>query len=156
MKIILKLALAASLALAAATAAPARAEPVAIIVNRENPKSELSTEELKSIFMGRRTEWSDGTAAQPIDQAPSAPGRAAFFDVVLGMSAARYAEHWVDQQVRGTGGAPKVAASPAAAVKLVAKIRGAVAFVPLSQVTPAVRVVALNGRMPGQRGYPMP
>jgi ABC-type phosphate transport system substrate-binding protein len=151
----LNLALAVFLALAAAPA-PARAEPVAVIVNRDNPKHELGTEELKSIYMGRRTEWSDGTAAQPIDQAPSAPGRAAFVTAVLGMSAERFAEHWVDQQVRGAGAAPKVAASPAAAVKLVAKLRGAVAFVPLSQVTPAVRVVALNGRMPGERGYPMP
>ncbi len=153
MRILVKIALAVSLALAAA---PALAEPVAVVVNRENPNSKLTVEELRSIYLGRRSEWPGGIAAVAIDQAPGVPSRAVFLDAVVGMSKAQFAEHWVDQQVRGSGGAPKVAASPASAVKLVAKYRGAVAFVPLSQVTPAVRVVALNGRMPGQRGYPMP
>lgn len=150
---IVKPALVVALALAAG---PALAEPIAIIVNRENPKSSLTTEELRSIYLGRRTEWPDGTRTQPLDQAASAPGREAFLDAVLGMSKAHFAEHWVDQQVRGNGSAPKVAASPAAAVKLVAKVKGAVAFVPLSQVTPAVKVLVLNGKIPGERGYPMP
>lgn len=153
MRTIVKLALAVSLTLAAA---PALAEPVAVIVNHDNPRPSLGTEELKSIYLGRRTEWSDGGTVTPIDQAPSAPGRAAFVSAVIGMSPARFAEHWVDQQVRGAGGAPKVAASAAAAVKLVSKVRGAVAFVPLSQVTPAVKVIALDGKLPGQRGYPIP
>jgi ABC-type phosphate transport system substrate-binding protein len=153
MRGIVKLALVVTLALAAG---PALAEPVAIVVNRENPKSSLTTEELKSIYLGRRTEWPDGTRTVPIDQAPSAPGRAAFLDAVLGMSKAHFAEHWVDQQVRGNGSAPKVAASPAAAVKLVARVKGAVAFVPVSQVTAAVKVVFVDGKLPGERGYPLP
>lgn len=153
MRLIVRIALAVSLALAAA---PALAEPVAVIVNRENPKSELSTEELKSIFLGKRTEWSDGTRTIPIDQAPSAPGRGAFLSAVLGMTPAQFGEHWIDQQVRGVGSAPRVAASPAAAVKYVAKTRGAVAFVPVSQVTAAVKVIFVNGKLPNERGYVMP
>ncbi len=153
MRPIVRIALAESLALAAA---PALAEPTAVIVNRENPKSELSSEELKSIYLGKRTEWSDGTRAIPIDEAASSPARAAFLRAVVGMSAAQFAEHWVDQQVRGVGSAPRAAASPAAAVKFVAKTRGAVAFVPISQVTPAVKVIFVNGKLPSERGYPMP
>ncbi len=148
-----KLALAVVLALAAA---PALAEPIAVVVNRENPKASATTEELKSIYLGRRTEWSDGTTTQPIDQATSAPGRPEFLEKVVGMTEEKYAEHWVDQRVRGAGSAPKVAASPAAAVKLVSKVRGAVAFVPLSKVTTAVKVVALDGKIHGEQGYPLP
>lgn len=148
-----KIALAVSLSLAAV---PALAEPVAVVVNRENPRSDVSTEELKSIYLGKRTEWSDGTRTVPVDQAPAAPGRAAFLEAVLGMSKAQFAEHWVDQQVRGAGSPPRVATSAAAAVKLVAKLRGAVAFVPVSQVTSAVKVIFVNGKLPGDRGYAMP
>ena len=153
MRPLVKIALAVSLTLAAV---PALAEPVAVVVNRENPKSSLTTEELRSIYLGKRTEWPDGTRTQPIDQVPSAPGREVFLGAVMGMSKAHFAEHWVDQQVRGAGSAPKVAASAAAAVKLVAKVRGAVAFVPVSQVTPAVKVVFVNGKLPSEPGYPMP
>ncbi len=149
----MKLALALVLTLGAA---PALAEPIAVVVNRENPKSGLTAEELKSIYLGRRTEWSDGTTAQPIDQAPSTPGRAEFLDKVVGMTEEKYAEHWVDQRVRGAGSPPKVATSSTAAVKLVSKLRGAVAFVPLSKVTTAVKVVALDGKIPGEQGYPLP
>lgn len=145
-------ALLAALALAAA---PARAEPIAVIVHKDHPRAEVGSEELKSIYLGRRTEWPDGTRAVPIDQAPSAPGRATFLDKVLGMSAAQFAEHWVDQQVRGNGAAPRVAASPAAAVKFVARTRGAVAFVPVSQVTSGVKVLFVNGKAPGEPGYPL-
>ncbi len=145
--------LAVSLAL---VAAPALAEPVAVIVNRENPRSSVSTEELRSIYLGNRTEWPDGTRTAPIDLPSSATGRAAFLQAVLGMSKAQFAEHWVDQQVRGAGSPPRVAASPAAAVKLVARARGAVAFVPVSLVTPAVKVIFVNGRLPSERGYPIP
>lgn len=137
-------------------AAPALAEPIVVIVNRENPKTNLTAEELKSIYLGKRTEWPDGARTVPVDQAPSAPARAAFLRAVLGMSDAEYAEHWVDQQVRGAGSAPKAAASPASAVKYVAKVRGAVAFVPASQVTKEVKVVYVNGKWPTDPGYPMP
>lgn len=153
MRMLVKLLVAVSLTIAAA---PAVAEPIAVVVNHDNPKASVGAEELKAIYLGRRTEWSDGTTAQPIDQAPSAPGRAAFVAAVIGMSPARFAEHWVDQKVRGAGSAPPVATSPAAAVKLVSRVRGAVAFVPLSQVTPAVKVLAVDGKLPGQRGYLLP
>ncbi len=147
------LALAVSLAAAAASAA---AEPTAVIVHRDNPREDVGAEELRSIFLGRRTEWPDGTRAAPIDQAPSAAGREAFLRAVLGMSRDQFAEHWVDQQVRGAGAGPRVAASPAAAVRLVARDRGAVAFVPLSQVTAAVKVLRVNGKAPKDPDYPMP
>ncbi len=153
MTLIVRMALAVSLALAAA---PALAEPVAVVVNRDNPRSDLSIEELRSVFLGRRTEWPDGTRVVPVDQAPSAPGRAAFLQAVLRMTAARFAEQWVDQQVRGAGSAPVVASSPAAAVRYVAKTRGAVAFVPLSVVTPAVKVISVGGKVPGEPGYAIP
>src|SRR5512146_1100180 len=107
MRILVKIALAVSLALAAA---PALAEPVAVVVNRENPNSKLTVEELRSIYLGRRSEWPGGIAAVAIDQAPGVPSRAVFLDAVVGMSKAQFAEHWVDQRVRGSSGAPKVAA----------------------------------------------
>jgi ABC-type phosphate transport system substrate-binding protein len=153
MRTILKVALAASLALAAA---PAVAEPIAVIVNKDNPRSGLTVQEVRSMFLGRRTEWPDGTPAQPFDLPPAAPGRAVFIEAVAGMKPERFAEQWVDQQVRGAGNALKVAASPGAAVKLVAKFRGGIAFVPLSAVTSAVKVLILDGKLPGQRGYPIP
>jgi ABC-type phosphate transport system substrate-binding protein len=148
-----KLLLAALLVLAAA---PAVAEPLAIIVDRDNPKTDLSAEELKSIYLGKRTEWSDGARAVPIDQDPSAATRAAFMGGVVGMNQAQFAQHWVDQQVRGAGSAPKVASSPASAMKLVAKVRGAVAFVPASMVDASVKVVSLNGKKAGDPGYALP
>ena len=149
----LKLLLAALLALAAPAA---WAEPLAIVVDRDNPKTDLSAEELKSIYLGKRTEWSDCARAVPIDQDPAGASHGAFLGGVLGMSQGQFAQHWVDQQVRGAGSAPKVASSPASAMKLVAKVRGAVAFVPASLVDASVKVVTLNGKKAGDAGYALP
>jgi ABC-type phosphate transport system substrate-binding protein len=147
-----KLVLAAILALAAPAAL---AEPLAIVVDRDNPKSDVSTEEIRSIFLGKRTEWPDGTRAVPIDLDPSQASRAAFLGAVVGMTPAQFAYHWVDQGVRGAGSAPKAASTPSAALKAVARIRGAVAFVPVSLVDASVKVVTVNGKKPGDAGYPV-
>jgi len=147
-----KLLLVAALALAAPLA---RAEPLAVVVDRDNPKADVSTEELKSLWLGKRTEWPDGARVVAIDLDASSPLRAAFLSGATGMSPAAYQQYWVDQQVRGAGSAPKTASAPASAMKLVARIRGAVAYVPASQVDASVKVLTVNGKRPGAPGYPL-
>jgi ABC-type phosphate transport system substrate-binding protein len=133
----------------------AAAEPIAVVVSPDNSLSSVSTEELKSLFLGRRQEWPDGTRVIAIDLASSSPARAAFDEAVMNMSPSSVESYWVDQRVRGQGGQPKVAPSPAIAVKLAARVRGAVAYVPLSAVDASVKVLWVNGARPGQAGYPI-
>jgi hypothetical protein len=148
---------AAALALLAATGVPsaARAEPVAIIVDKENARSDISVSELRALLLGRRQEWDDGARAIPIDLEAGQPARDAVNRAVLGMDQGDVDRHWVEQKVRGAAPAPKVAPTAASVVKLVARIRGAVAYVPAGLVDGSVKVLTVGGLAPGKPGYPI-
>jgi hypothetical protein len=141
---------------AALAPAPARAEEqvIAIVVDRDNPRSDIGVEELRSLYLGKRHEWSDRTRAVPIDLDSGAP-RSAFCATVLRMTEAEYERYWVDQKVRGAGTGPRSVSSPGLAIRLVARVRGAVGYVPLSRVDGSVKVLTVGGVRPGQPGYPL-
>lgn len=144
---------AATLAAAAAPTA-AHAEPLAIVVDRNNPRSDITLDELKSLYLGKRHEWPDGSRVVPIDLEPGSQGRNEFQSAFLSMNAAGYDRYWVEQKVRGAGTPPRSASSAGLALKLVAKVRGAVGYVPMSQVDASVKVLTVGGKSPGQPGYP--
>jgi hypothetical protein len=133
----------------------ADAQVIAIVVDRDNPASDIGLEELRSLFLGRRGEWPDGTRAVPIDLEPGAPPRRAFCSTVLRMSEDQYERYWVDQRVRGAGAGPRALSSPGLVLRLVARVRGAVGYVPLSRVDGTVKVLAVGGVRPDQPGYPL-
>jgi ABC-type phosphate transport system substrate-binding protein len=145
-----------ALCAAAAAAAPAaaHAEPLAIVVDRNNPKNDISLDELKSLYLGKRHEWPDGSRVVPIDLEAGSPGRAEFQVAFLSMNGSSYDRYWVEQKVRGAGTPPRAAPSPSLALKLVAKVRGAVGYVPVSHVDASVKVLTVEGKSPGQPGYP--
>jgi len=148
------LALALLGALLAPMPARAEAQVIAIVVDRDNPKSDIGVEELRSLFLGKRREWPDGTRAVPIDLESGAP-RHAFCSAVLRMSEAEYERYWVDQRVRGAGTSPRSVSSPGLVIRLVARVRGAVGYVPLRWLDGSVKVLTVGGIRPGQPGYPL-
>ncbi len=141
--------------LAAAAPSAARAEPVAVIVDKDNPRSDISLSELRALLLGKRQEWGDGARVIALDLEPGQPAREAVNRSVLEMDQAEVDRHWVDQKVRGSSTAPKVAPTAASVVKLVARIRGAVAYVPAGLADGTVKVLTVGGVAPGKPGYPI-
>ena len=135
---------------------PARAEAqvIAIVVDRDNPRSDIGVEELRSLFLGKRGEWPDGTRAVPVDL-ESGASHHAFCAAVLRMSEAEYERYWVDQRVRGAGTGPRSLSAASLVIRLVARVRGAVGYVPLSRVDGTVKVLTVGGVRPGEPGYPL-
>jgi phosphate transport system substrate-binding protein len=128
-------------------------DPLAVVVDRDNPRSDISVSELKEIFQGKRKEWSDGARIIALDLEPG-PAREGFNKNVMGMDQSAVDQFWVEQKVRGAGSPPKVV-NVSTAVKLVPRVRGAVSYVPLSQVDASVKVLTVNGVAPDKAGYPI-
>lgn len=144
----------AALALLAAAPLPAAAaEPVAVIVDPGNSRTDVSAEELRSIFLGKRRDWSDGTRIVALDLPAGAAARNDFYRDALGMEARDVEQYWMEAKIRGAAGAPREAPTAGAAVKLVSRVKGAVAYVPLSQVDDSVKVLTVDGVAPGKPGY---
>lgn len=128
-------------------------DPVAVVVDRDNPRTDISVSELKEIFQGKRREWSDGARVIALDLEPG-PVREGFNRHVMGVDQASMDQYWVEQKVRGAGSPPKVV-SAVTAVKVVPRIRGVIAYVPLSAVDASVKVLTVGGVAPDKAGYPI-
>lgn len=133
-------------------------EALAVIVNRHNPTASLSLAELRHLFLKVRRRWDDGRPVLVINHKAGMRVRVAFDRAVLGMSRDAVATYWIKQRVRGLGHPPRSFRSSAIIVRLVAKQREAVAYVPISALSRAgwpaeVKVLRIDGRMPGDRRY---
>ena len=128
---------------------------VTVIVNQDNPVENLSLAELRDILSGQRTYWSAGRPVSLILMpGPGTAERRTVLSVVLGMNEASYKKHWVGRVFRAeSASAPTTADSPDVVARAVARIRGAIGLV--AHAAPNVRVVRINGALPGDADYPL-
>ena len=149
---ILALALAGSVALADQPApAPAPSSPAAelvVIVRAEQPDS-VSASTLEAMFLRKERRWPNGDLAIPLDYAPENADRQRFDRAVLGMSPDEIARYWLDARIRGGPTPPREVGDADLAARLVARVRGAIAYVPPSTDLRGTRVVAhvANGKV---------
>ena len=128
---------------------------VTVIVNQDNPVENLSLAELRDILSGQRTYWSAGRPVSLILMpGPGTLERRTVLSVVLAMNEASYKKHWVGRVFRAeSASAPTTVDSPDVVARAVARIRGAIGLV--AQAAPNVRVVRINGALPGDAAYPL-
>lgn len=114
---------------------------VAVVVNPRNQAS-VSPLELENIFLLRRRQWPDGTTIIPFNFPPGEAHRVQFDRAVLRLTTEEAARFWLDQRIRSGTRAPRQITDAALAVRLVSRLPGAVAYVPIDDVKDSVRVVA--------------
>ena len=113
--------------LQAKTVASAEERPQ-VIVHQDVPAkdSALSFEDVRDIFLGKITRWSDGTAI--VVGIINGDVHEAFCQAYLGMSAAKFDRHWSQK----TGGDPKkgprVMKSEQEMTVFIANIRGSIGY----------------------------
>jgi ABC-type phosphate transport system substrate-binding protein len=128
---------------------------VAVIVNPKVPVDNLTVGELQRIILGDREFWPGGLRVMLVMQAPAAHER----DVVLNlnrMSEAQFRQHWKAKLFRGeTAVTPAVVSSARDAVDRVQRSPGSLAFVDAPTDDSRLKVVRIDGRLPGEPGYPL-
>ncbi len=120
----------------------AGSEPIAVIVNKGNPATVLSKNDLRPIFQTTKTSWNDGSHATPVNLPPDNDLRREFDLAVLGMDPAKIEQYWMDRKIRGGEHPPQKLPSVPIVLKIVAAKREAVGYVPKSAVDASVKVVA--------------
>ena len=126
---------------------------LAVVVAKTCPLDELSGYDLKHLFLGEYVNGPGGKKLIPLVPPPNSPDRVGFDKVVLGMSADQAANYWIDRKIRGQSGAPKSIDSTDLMLRVVARLDGAVGYVRASDVTGDVKVLRIDGKMPGDAGY---
>ena len=129
------------------------AEPLAIVVNRNNPLSEISLADLRRVFRGQRSRWTNGRRVTLVMRDPGAPEREAILRSLYGLDETEYRRSHMRAIVSGEAEAPKTLASNNGVLRFVYNVPGAIGYVPARDVDESVKTLRVDGRLPGEPGY---
>jgi ABC-type phosphate transport system substrate-binding protein len=129
-------------------------EALAIVVNRSNPLSEISLADLRRIYRGKRSHWSNGRRVTLVMRDPGTPEREAILQTLYGIDEDEYRRGFFQAVFTGEAtGAPKILASTNGVLRFVFNVPGAIGYVRASEVDPSVKMLRVDGRLPGEAGY---
>ena len=129
------------------------AEPLAIVVNRSNPLSEISLADLRRVFRGQRSRWTNGRRVTLVMRDAGAPERDAIIHSLYGLEEEEYRRTFLQAVFSGTAEAPKTLASTNGVLRFVYNVPGAIGYVRARDVNANVKMLRIDGRLPGEPGY---
>lgn len=143
------------LALAIAPRVEAQADDIAVVVSSGNPTNNIGLGDLKKIFAGTKRAWPGGQPIKLVTRGPGCLERLALLRL-LGMSESEYKQYWIAQVFRGEADAvPLIVPSIGMQKEAVMTFPGAITLVNSKDLKPGMKVVKVDGLLPGAAGYPL-
>ena len=137
-------------------ARPAEGVRLIAIVSTSQRPTDLSSADLRSIYLGQITRWPDHRPILPILLPLESAAGKSFLERVIGMADLDYAQHWIGMVFRGRASSPPlVAQSTDDAARFVATHPAAIALVASYPTVKNVRVLNIDGKSPDDIGYPL-
>lgn len=133
---------------------PGAAPDVAVIVNPSNQMDDISMVELRKIFYGDKQHWNTGLPIFLMVRAPEAHERSVLLNLILRMSESEYKQHWVKKVYSGeVQREPLALLSNGMQLEGVRAEKGGIALINLTDVRQGVKVLKVDGHLPGANGY---
>jgi hypothetical protein len=137
-------------------AARAAEGDIAVVVRPDTPADDLSIGEIRKLLLGERQFWNSNLRVTLLIRAPSSRERDVVLKTIYQMSEAQFRQYWISKVFRAEASSgPKIVYSNEMATELVAGIPGSVAFVDNAQVPRGLKVLKVDGKLPGDKGYPL-
>jgi hypothetical protein len=150
MSTVFKLAVVATLSLSLAAAQG----DVAVVVRSDTPVDNLSFADVRKLFMGDRQYWSSNLRVILLIRAPAAHERDVVLKTIYGMTEAQFRQYWISKVFRLEASiGPKIVYSSDMATELVNAVPGAVTFMDSSNVPKSLKILKIDSRLPGEKGY---
>lgn len=135
---------------------PGAGGDVAVVVRPDTPADDLSLGEIRKVLLGERQFWNSGLRVTLLIQAPTAREREVVLKTVYHMSEAEFKQYWIAKVFRAEAtNSPKIVLSNEQALELLNIVPGSVAFVDSTAVPKGVKVLKIDGKLPGEKGYPL-
>lgn len=136
------------------TAVAPAPEALVIIVNKANPVGTLSTEELRRYFRLERERWPDGRKNTVVMLPSGTPERDTVLRQIYNLPDGELNRYFLQATFAGqVHSAPKELASTVNMLKFVFNVPGAIGYVRAGAVDDTVKVVRIDGRLPGDPDY---
>lgn len=133
-----------------------RGADIAVVVNPDTPVNDLSLAEVRKVLLGERQYWNSKLPVVLLIRAPVARERDVVLRVIYQMTESQFKQYWIAKIFRAESASPpKIVYSNDMQFELVAAMPGAIAFVDFHNVRPGVKVLRVDGHLPGDRDYPL-
>ena len=134
----------------------ARGTDIAVVVHPDTPVNDLSLAEVRKVLLGERQYWNSKLPVVLLIRAPVARERDVVLRVIYQMTETQFKQFWVAKIFRAEAASPpKIVYSNDMQYELVAAMPGAIAFVDARNVRPGLKVLRVDGHLPGDRDYPL-
>jgi hypothetical protein len=132
----------------------AAAGDVAVVVRPDTPVDNLSFADVRKLLMGDRQYWNSSLRVTLLIRAPVARERDVVLKTIYGMTEAQFRQYWISKIFRLDASiGPKIVYTSEMATELVTAVPGAVAFMDSSIVPKSLKILKIDSRSPGEKGY---
>jgi hypothetical protein len=147
--------LASAVSLTPASGAGAAGD-IAIVVGPDTPVDNLSLSEVRKVLLGDRQYWTPNHRVTLLIRAPIAHERDVVLRTIYQMTEVQFRQYWISKVFRAEASTgPKIVFSNSMADDLVLALPGSVAFVDATQIPKGLKVVKIDGTLPGEPKYPL-
>src|SRR5579871_537681 len=127
---------------------------IAVVVRPDTPADNLSFGEIRKLLLGDRQFWNSNLRVTLLIRAPTSRERDVVLKTIYQMSESQFRQYWISKVFRAeAAGGPKIVFSNEMATELVSAIPGSVAFVEAAEVPKGLKVLKIEGKLPGEKGY---
>jgi hypothetical protein len=129
---------------------------IAVVVHPETPVSDLSLSEVRQVLLGERQYWNSKLPVVLLIRAPVARERDVVLHVIYQMTEAQFKQYWVAKIFRAEAASPpKIVYSNDMQYELISGIPGAIGFMDARNIRPGLKVLRVDGHLPGDKDYPL-
>jgi hypothetical protein len=129
---------------------------IAVVVHPDTPVSDLTLFEVRQVLLGERQYWNSKLPVVLLIRAPVARERDVVLRVIYQMTEAQFKQYWVAKIFRAEAASPpKIVYSNDMQYELVSGLPGAIAFMDARNVRPGLKVLRVDGHLPGDKDYPL-
>lgn len=128
---------------------------VGVIVNPNSSVTNLSLSDLRKMFTGEKRSWPGNIPVKLIVRAPGCHERLVLLRL-MGMSESDYRKYWTAQTIRGEADGEPLTVPSFGMMKEAVKIfPGGIGFVDAVDVKQGMKLIKVDGHLPGEHGYPL-
>jgi hypothetical protein len=132
---------------------PAQAGDIAVAVNPNISATNISLVDLRKMFTGEKRTWPGGVSVKLVVRGPGCRERLVLLKLVR-MTESEYKHYWSAQVLRGEADAePLTVPSFGMAKEALRAYPGAVTLVDAQDIKPGMKVIKVDGLLPGATGY---
>jgi hypothetical protein len=127
---------------------------IAVVVNPINPDNDVSLAHLRRLLLGDRRFWAGNVRVKLAFRERGARERDRVLTALLDMDSRAFDEHWRAKVFRGEAAEePLTLPSRELVIEYVQATPGALAFIAEKDVPPNLKVLRVEGKLPGEHGY---